>query len=375
MIFDHESKIILKSIENGAHVPLWQYHLFAPFLMNQISHQQYKDFVQVGLQALGKPLYPYTQQDVLDRWDAISLLSTLSSKMDNENLESFAILLFESLHFKAAPVRANAALAVLEIMHKIKSQSLLDLLLKRLLALVESDKSHFVRYYADLASSRLRRPGITSKFMFYQGENPLSGIDSARLFHRFIRLWCTGNIEFYQGDYQKQGKVVALSSFQKCKPEILNEFTLRKKIPLPLSYMQFLVDVANGGQLSRISQNLQLLHNDEWIDEDEPDTWQVPWVTLMPAAPRWVSIVENEEILPDELGTLRISDRFKNEGDANLAQRFKSLITLVENADADSTLNFDYFTGENLHNFSFSTKSMSRNALKFYLWINQPFAI
>ena len=168
-IFENESKLLLNLIEKGENLPLWQYHLFAPFLMNRISNQFLMQLAQNALDALDKPLYPYTQQDVIDRWDAISLLSSISTKLSTEIIESFAIFLIESLHFRAAPVRANAALAILEILNKIKNQSLLVNLSRRLNMLVNTDKSMFVQYFADLAIKKLKKTGISSNFIFYRG--------------------------------------------------------------------------------------------------------------------------------------------------------------------------------------------------------------
>ncbi len=372
-IFENESKLLLNSIEKGETLPLWQYHLFAPFLMNRISNQYLMQLVQIALDALDKPLYPYSQHDVIDRWDAISLLSSMSSKLSTEIIESFTIFLVESLHFRAAPVRANAALAILEILNKIKSQALLANLSRRLNTLVNTDKSMFVQYFADLAIKKLKKTGISSNFIFYRGGNPLSGIESSKLFHRFIRLWITGNIEFYQGDYKHNKLALNLNSVDTIELQMLNDFTMQNKIPLPLSYMQFLVDIANGGQLSRMTNNLQLLHNDEWIHEDEQDPWQVSWVSIYPARPNWVSIADNNvEYIPDELQTNSISKRFTDQGDLKNARKFSTFITLIEDVILQTSLNFDYYSEEDLRKFSFKTKSVSRNALKFYLWINQP---
>ena len=372
-IFENESKLLLNLIEKGENLPLWQYHLFAPFLMNRISNQIVMRLAQNALDALDKPLYPYTQQDVIDRWDAISLLSSISTKLSTEIIESFAIFLIESLHFRAAPVRANAALAILEILNKIKNQSLLANMSRRLNMLVNTDKSMFVQYFADLAIKKLKKTGISSNYIFYRGGNPLSGIESSKLFHRFIRLWITGNIEFYQGDYKRKKLALNMTEVDTIEPQLLNDFTFHNKIPLPLSYLQFLVDIANGGQLSRMTNNLQLLHNDQWIQEDEQDPWQVSWVSLYPARPNWVSCADNGvEYIPDELQTNSISKRFTDLGDLKNASQFSTLVTLIEDVISQTSLNFDYRTEENLRKFNFKSKNISRNALKFYLWINQP---
>ena len=329
--------------------------------------------VQIAFDALDKPLYPYSQQDVLDRWDAISLLSALSSKLSTEIIESFMILLIETLHFPAAPVRANAALAILEILGKIKNQALLVNMSRRLKTVLKADKSMFVRYFADLAIKKLKKTGISSNFIFFKGASPLSGIESSKLFHRFIRLWITGNIEFYQGDYKRKKLALNMGDVDTIEPQLLSDFTMQNKVPLPLSYMQFLVDIANGGQLSRMTRNLQLLHNDEWILEDEPEAWQVSWVSIYPARPIWVSVVDtDEEFIPDELQTNSISKQFTDIGDLKNASKFCSFTTLIENVTSKKSLNFDYNSDEDLRKFSFKTQSISRNALKFYLWINHP---
>jgi len=239
--------------------------------------------------------------------------------------------------------------------------------------LVNTDKSMFVQYFADLAIKKLKKTGISSNYIFYRGGNPLSGIESSKLFHRFIRLWITGNIEFYQGDYKRKKLALNMTEVDTIEPQLLNDFTFHNKIPLPLSYMQFLVDIANGGQLSRMTNNLQLLHNDQWIQEDEQDPWQVSWVSLYPASPNWVSLADNGvEYIPDELQTNSISKRFTDLGDLKNASQFSTLVTLIEDVISQTSLNFDYRTEENLRKFNFKSKNISRNALKFYLWINQP---
>ena len=368
-----EAKRVKDSIENKEKLPLSQYHVVAPFLGDMLKSKYIFKLVRRAIRALEKYPYPFTAEGVNSRWDAVSLLSSFSSYIPKEMLEAIAFLFWENLRSGAPPVRANAALALFEISYRLTSKTLRSLMMNRLQRLIKRDQSRYVRFWAKLALKNLANPKMVNPFKLFDKPNPLTGIKSSKLFHRFLRLWATGNFEFYQGDFTNTNLPFSPDLLDRFDERQIDELVAERELPLPLSLLQFLTDVANGGQLARMTGNLFLLHNQQWLENPESDAWSVPWITILPAKPRWVSKPSNdEEFIPDELGSISISQVLIESGDEQFSVAMQSYITIATCENGQIVLNPDAADEPTLAYFNVPNKTLVKHNLTFPLWINNP---